>query len=469
MQRHAVILLKYIDCGKWKNSNHTIFQLEGLMDVVLTFYMPEDEGGKIIEKCESTFKRYVENSVSVIDGTTKEHAPFYHPFLMERIRVHNQYLLSNGIKVHLDVLQVLRKMNRFMWLSMPARGLVPPIGDTKYAMYINEKYYRAFLDKSFVDTEVEYFVSDAVSGVCPDFFHQFREDGYYIFRDTHDLKMGLFSTFLEKRVVGPHGHFDGGSFITYLGPHPIFIDSGGPFKYRDALRHSYFQTQLAHNTLIIESPVRHHNKVITSISGPNFAFVASRAEMSGGNVWYRVFGQIASNLIVVVDLAVCSDASTPIQLRYHLAPEARFVDCADGHRIIDVAGHKAYVSFQDVASLRLTADSEHSISHMPSHTLLREFDPSIFPVAEQTMAMITRKDDEHEPGNMICRQVVSMHPVVMLAGFAQRANVQVVRRQQCLDLNFAKIVSVWPGGCLSIDWHLDDESEEVSLTLTENE
>ena len=465
MRRHSMVLLKYINSGKWKGSNHTIFQIEGLMDISLVFFDRTGEGGLLIEHCASIFCSYVEGSVSVLDGTTKEHAHFYHPFLMERIRVHHQYLALNKIEVQIDVLAVLRKMNYFMWLSMPERGLVPSIGDTKYSMHINEKFYRAFLDESYINPEIEYFVTGGTSGKCPPFFHQFREDGYYLFRDSKNLDSGLFSTFLEKRVVGPHGHFDGGSFVTYLGPHPIFIDSGGPYKYRDPLRHSYFQTQLAHNTLIVEAPIRHHSEVIASISGLNYAFIASRAEMGFGNIWLRIFGQIASNLIVVVDLAICEDVSTPIQLRYHLAPEARFVDCADGQRILNIADHKVYISFQDTDVLSFDSKIQTLDEFRNSP---RGFDSTLFPVTDQTMAIITRKDDEYERGNLICRHVEAMRPVVMLAGFDQPPNVKVLPRSQGLDLELAELNSVWAGGRLGIDWLFDGMQARVALTLTPN-
>jgi hypothetical protein len=451
MRRHSKVLIEYIGSGKWRSSNHTIFQLEGLIDLALTFFRETREGLDILSKCKVVFSDYVKENVSIRDGTTKEHAHFYHPFLMERIRIHYYYLTSNGIESNIDILQVLRRMIRFLWLTMPTKGLMPPIGDTKYAMFINEKYYKAFVGETFIDSETVYFISEGTSGECPRYFHQFTDDGYYLFRDSANLRAGLISIFLEKKTIGPHGHVDGGSFVTYLGANPIFVDSGGPYKYKDALRFSYFKSQLAHNSLIIGAPTRHHSEVVASLSGSNFAFLGSRAHLSPGNTWYRVFGQVASNLIVVVDLAVCEDTSSPAQLRYHLAPEARFVDCDNGVRIIDVGGKKVYLNFQDAESLHPALKG-----YSTSPRLTRTFDARKFPLEAQSLSLITRDDGKSEPGHMICRSVEPYRPVCMLVGIGQPPVANIVAMVGGVELHFPPIGTVWPGGRLIMQWALDE-------------
>jgi hypothetical protein len=378
---------------------------------------------------------------------------------MERIRVHHLYLSANCIGEELDIQQLLRNMNRFLWLSMPVKGLMPPIGDTKYEMYIDEKYYREFIREEYCDEEIKYYITDAKTGRCPNYFHQFAEDGYYIFRDNTNLKKGLFSIFLEKRYIGPHGHIDGASFVTFLGPHPIFIDSGGPYKYRDKLRHSYFQSQLAHNTAIFEGPRHYFNKIVASISGPNYAFVASRADMEGGNVWYRIFGQLDSNAVLVVDLAMCADTSTPVQVRYHLAPEVRFNDLVNKIRLYNICGQKFNIQFLEADAL---ISGANPLALMGATTSPRTFDSSTFTLHDQSLALVTRSDGHSEPGNLICHPIQSGRPLIMLAGFGNQTEITVDQQPSALTIDFSKFSNVWAGGRLTINW----PTEVSTLTLT---
>lgn len=460
MYLHSKVLNDYTDSGKWTNSNHTIFHIEGLIDIVQIFF-DEPESGEQLQKCSENFKKFIENNISISDGTSKEHAQFYHPFLMERIRVHYLYLNINLIKVEVDILEILRKMNRFLWISMPVKGLMLPVGDTKYDMYINDKYYREFLSDQFCDDEVKYLITDSNSGVRPNFFQKFTDDGYYIFRDFSNLKEGLFSTFLEKCYIGPHGHVDGASFVTFFGSQPIFIDSGGPYKYRDKLRHSYFQSQLAHNTAIFDGPCNYLNKVTSSISGPNYAFVVSESDMGGGNFWYRVFGQLDSKLIIVLDLAICSDKLTPVQVRYHLAPEVRFADMVNQNRIFNVGDKKFYILFQELDGI-----CDQGTDRVPSNEVTqqsRSFDLNKFPIHEQSLALVTRRDGVFESGNLICHPLKSGRPLLMLADFGLNTQVKVVQKSTSLILEFIGISNIWPGSKLCINW--PTKTCELSLKL----
>ncbi|ADH86523.1 heparinase II/III domain-containing protein [Desulfurivibrio alkaliphilus] len=275
MQMHAEKIIAFMDSGKWLLSNHTIFQIEGLLDIALNFFRETLIGESYINKARRTFLEHVDASVTLKDGTSKEHACFYHVFWMERVRNHYDFLNANGIEIDMDMVGLLKKMNRFLWLVMPRKGLVPPIGDTKYNMFVNEKYYRAFMEDPYLDDETAFLIGQSQERGNLQYLTDFRRDGYFVFRDLDENDTGLLSIFLAKDKVGPHGHIDGGSFVTFLGGTPFFTDSGGPFKYRNPLRYHYFQTQLAHNTLIFSHPCKYQNTVGQILQGPGFGIVVT--------------------------------------------------------------------------------------------------------------------------------------------------------------------------------------------------
>lgn len=402
---HTDKIIEFINSGKWQLSNHTIFQVEGLGDASFVFFNDDKYGKNNLVLARNTLQSYIEKTISVNDGTSKEHALFYHAFAMARIRKCSDYLSKLGYPIDINLTALFKKMNTFLWTVMPYNLHIPSVGDTKYGMLIPTKYLEPFYSSEFVSEAVQYLQTNGKVGVKPPSLLAFREDGYYIFREKNEKKnKEVFLLFLEKLYIGPHGHVDGNSFVAYFDKEPFLIDSGGPYKYADSLRYKYFQTQLAHNTLIFDHPERYFSSIGQVFNGDNFDLVIGKVLFDSGHQWVRIFGRAYHNIAFIVDIAIPNKPKTTITARFHLAPHLKFTQISENRYSFFGENNMASVEFVSGEKIPLknifnVNKATNKIDQNITSQNLHGFE-----------SFHTKFDGKYERSTMICRAIEALTP-----------------------------------------------------------
>lgn len=321
MLRHREILMQFLASDKWKFSNHTLFQAEGLADLALVFLKSPERREATLNVAREAVKAFMHRAVTHTEGTVKEHALFYHVFLMGRLQDTFRYFKNIGYPVSGIDSATFARMNEFLHDAMPSPGRLPGIGDSKHFQRFDKKYVAAFEESELQTDRVRYFRSGGTEGKAWPFLARYPTDGYYIMRSHSPLDTQLYSMLLDRPFRGPHGHWDGGSFVLYSRGQPVLIDCGGPYKYSNPMRYQYFTTQLAHNVVIFDNDPRQiATRCLGIYSGTNTAIVAIGANMGQGQAWLRLFGQHSDNAAFVLDLVSADDLTCTAEARFHVEP-----------------------------------------------------------------------------------------------------------------------------------------------------
>lgn len=413
-REHAERLVGFIRSDKWQLSNHTLFHIEALCDLTVTFFRSTPDYERYVGILRQAFLDFFAAAVEPEEGTTREHALFYHAFLMSRLFTLVDLLRRNGI-LDFDFDPYLRRMNDFLWRVMPAPGLVPAIGDTKHRMILDRKFYSDFLTDPYLSGETRYIVSEGWEGIRPPYCSAYRGDGYYIARDFTDVRGGLMSIFLEKKSIGPHGHCDGSSFTTWLGGVPLFIDSGGPYKYGSEMRRDYFRTQIGHNVVTAGQVEEYASEVLAVEAGEDYAFFVARVRYPGGGEWIRLFGQAGSSLVTVVDLVSRISPQVPVTARFLFDPKARLEETGAGRFTLRIRDVEAALRFEGSATL-----GPDEAEPVPEDYAGRAF--------------VTLKDTEATPAPLLVRRLRPNQPALMAAALEPGADASLSTRRNTVTL-----------------------------------
>lgn len=324
MLRHREVLMRFLASDKWKFSNHTLFQAEGLADLALVFLRNRERREATLDVAREAVRAFMDRAVTHAEGTVKEHALFYHVFLMGRLQDTFRYFESIGYPVSGIDSATFARMNEFLHDAMPSPGRLPGIGDSKHFQRFDKKYVVAFEEEELQTDRVRYHRSNGTEGEAWPFLAQYPTDGYYIMRSHSALNAQLYSMLLDRPFRGPHGHWDGGSFVLYSQGQPVLIDCGGPYRYSNPMRYQYFTTQLAHNVVIFDNDPRQiATRRLDLYSGKETAIVAIGASMGHGQAWLRLFGQFANKAAFTLDIASAADQASTAEARFHVEPTCK--------------------------------------------------------------------------------------------------------------------------------------------------
>lgn len=331
--KHRDILKSYLDSDKWLLSNHTLFQLEGLIDLAASF-THGDEKKELFKFCADHFEAWFNRIVNIEQGSVKEHAAFYHAFLMARIRAFFDYasiLMGDDADQLPDVASGLLKMSDFLWHMCVAAQRVPAIGDTKYQMRVDAKYTTEFTVPPYETPMSRYIMSNGTAGKASRGLTSYDQDGFYFIRNG-EPDSELFTSFLDKPFIGPHGHSDGLSFETFYNGHSVLADSGGPFKYGNKLRFKYFQKPIGHNGVVIgDGQQVYHSNVHLSRSNAGITLLKGDAQVTKNIRWVRGLVQLHNNALVVIDFLDHRKQDVDAYVRFQLGHEFTPKEIAPSH------------------------------------------------------------------------------------------------------------------------------------------
>ena len=321
--------------------------------------------------------------------------------------------------------ELFSKMVAFQEQIEPRPGILPAYGDTKHEQpYSDEFLARAKARPQPLETSGDSKTSDQT------ILTAYPRDGYFIFR-AGERERELYGLFLHRSQRGAHGHWDGGSFISYYGGECAVADGGGPFQYKRPLRFLYFQSQLAHNSVIfnnvpveLKTTYRDHSVSKNEQHGA----VVTSAQMSRFGGWYRVFGQWGDKLQYVIDLPLSDRPNVEnAQVRFHPAPERR-VETIDSDSVNLVSATRSPIELRfrreellpDRARNLLHAVlSEGVAPHATQHN-----QPSPLERLEQR-SLVTQADGEFTEGVLITRPLEFATVHVTSIRFEPGVDVQV--------------------------------------------
>ena len=325
MAKHQDVLVDFLKSDKWLLSNHTLFHAEGLADLILTFEHDESVRLEKLREVARYVSDFANRVITSDEGTVKEHALFYHAFLMGRLKQTSDFLAKMGVSETIVAERTYRRMKAFLYRIMPINGYLPGVGDSKHHQKFDQKHIASFRAMKFDSPETQQFdprkkPADFV-GAKPSYLGSYPTDGFYISRSYN--KNELYSVFLHKPFKGPHGHWDALSFISYHKGQPVFIDSGGPYKYGDQLRYRYIQTQLAHNTLIQDGVVsQYHSKMLLTEQDEDSSVLVGGTKLTNDLYWIRGFVQVGDLCQIVIDWPIATGPlDGAVNARFHVDPE----------------------------------------------------------------------------------------------------------------------------------------------------
>ena len=135
-----------------------------------------------------------------------------------------------------DLTQLIPRMiNSNYWITTDGKRMLP-LGDTAYNANIPIAY-----------TPLE----------SPNAkLREFTECGFSIYKSINSTGKYDVVSFLHQPERGPHGHFDALSITISHQNTPFVIDSGGPYKYGDPFRFTYFMSNRAHNNIMVNKKIR---------------------------------------------------------------------------------------------------------------------------------------------------------------------------------------------------------------------
>lgn len=426
MMLHRKTLMDYLESDKWKFSNHTLFQAEGLADMAMIFMTDKNRRNRTLEFARLKVDEFIDRAVSHAEGTVKEHSIFYHVFLMGRLRDTCEYFERIGHPLTNASDEMFTRMNAFLHDVMPVPGRLPGIGDSKHFQRFDKKYVAEFQDGRFSTPQIDYHRSKGKSGTPHAFLSRYPQDGYFIFRSHDPVEKQLHSIFLHRSFRGPHGHWDGMSFTCHWGGRPLFIDSGGPYKYSTPMRYKYFQTQLAHNAPIFDrDPVELETQLLgVHDTGEDFAAVALGARMGKGRSWVRIFGQQGNRGIFLLDLPVSGSLRSKAEIRLHLDPE---IEIGEDAASFSMPAGAVGISQSTLSLPRGTARAVRSSlagdekEKLPSHQVsAREREKTGLDPDFDARSYVTYKDNEMVDGKLLTFDLPANKATLTTIGFGDQ-------------------------------------------------
>jgi hypothetical protein len=345
--RHVETLKSYLDSEKWLYSNHTLFQIEGLIDAAMTFFDGSDREN-LLKFALDHYADWINRIVISEEGTVREHAAFYHIFLMARIREFNDYiqkLIGPDYLPYID--KTLERMAAVFWTMCVDKSRVPGFGDTKFNMSIAPKHIMPFVIEPYATPMCTWLQTKGTEGQNSTGLTRYPKAGHYFIRQGRRGRE-LFTSFLDKPFIGPHGHVDGLSFETFWCGQSILADSGGPFKYGTQLRYRYFQKPIAHNAVIIGDGQQTYKSTIQEAhSKAGISVIKGFCQVTDKVRWVRGLLQLRNHYLVVVDL-LDGDTHEGAYARYQPGIGVEVTETDDGKFNLCPTGKKQLASAQAV-------------------------------------------------------------------------------------------------------------------------
>lgn len=300
---HISKIREFYDAKFWFNSNHGVFHALAILNVAQIAPFSKSDYG-----LESFGAQYLEVSlkgiISIKDAFTLEQSIYYHQLainLLETIPI--SMLKKTSFDVDLSQL-IPRMVNSNYWVTTDEKRMLP-LGDTAYNANIPAAY--APLERP--DTK----------------FREFAECGFSIYKSMDSTGKYDVVSFMHQPQRGPHGHFDALSITISHKNTPYIIDSGGPYKYGDPFRFTYFMSNRAHNNIMLNKIIHQSGSEDVYHSNPSQGVFHLKAAHRGYNPLKlgRELFIFEGKGVLVIDRITGVEAPFSFDSLWHFAPECK--------------------------------------------------------------------------------------------------------------------------------------------------
>lgn len=258
---HIGKIREFYDSKFWFNSNHGVFHALAILNIaqIKPFSLSDyglDRFGTIYLEIS------LEGILSFQDYFTLEQSVYYHQLAVNLLEtIPPEMLRRTSLDIDVETL-ISEMIDTNYWVTVDDQLMIS-LGDTAYGANIPKGYapktYPVEKMKTFSDCGFSIYKSKAIGG-------------------KYDQV-----SFQHQTQRGPHGHFDALSITISHRNTPFLVDSGGPFKYGEPFRFTYFMSNRAHNNIILNDNVHQSgaDNVISSMPYDNVYKI--QAEHTGYN------------------------------------------------------------------------------------------------------------------------------------------------------------------------------------------
>ena len=231
--QHISHIREFYDSKFWFNSNHGVFHALAILNIAqLAPFSISDYG------LEPFGTLYLEVSLqgilSLEDNFTLEQSVYYHQLALSLLETIPSTMLGRT-SFGADLINLIPEMiETNYWVTLDDLQMVP-LGDTAYGANIPKEY----IPKNHPFEKLK----------------TFSQCGFSIYKSKNMQDTYDYLSFQHQNQRGPHGHFDALSITISHQNIPFLVDSGGPYKYGDPFRFTYFMSNRAHNNLIVNNNV----------------------------------------------------------------------------------------------------------------------------------------------------------------------------------------------------------------------
>ena len=299
---HISKIRDFYDSKFWFNSNHGVFHALAILNIAqITPFSKSDYG------LEPFGLIYLETSlrkiISISDAYTLEQSVYYHQLALSLLKT-IPHAIYEKTSFDGDLTRLIPDMiESNYWVTTSGAAMVS-LGDTAYAANIPREYSPNHLPKEK--------------------FRTFPDCGFSIFKSRTDENRYDHVSFLHQHHRAPHGHFDALSITIAHNNIPFVVDSGGPYKYGDPFRFTYFMSNRAHNNIVLNNKVHQ-----AGAEGYEYATPCEGVhQISSSHLGYdptkisRELFIFENRGVLVIDKIDGLTAPTDVQSIWHFAPEA---------------------------------------------------------------------------------------------------------------------------------------------------
>jgi hypothetical protein len=237
--------------------NHLLRESYGLLQIGVL--LPEFKMARQWERMAvARLTKAVEEDVYP-DGGYSEGSTYYHRFAMRVLQEIDDFCQAHGVALPEVMTSRLEGMYDFLLYVSRPDGAMPQINDGFYSRDLRELF--AAPAKEFSRRDFEFFNTSGEAGEAPRHTSMgFPYSGVYVMRSdwTNEARYCV----LDAGLYGSaHGHEDKLSFELHAFGQPFIVEAGTyTYVYDDW--HKYFESSLAHNTIVVDGKgqLRHVNK-----------------------------------------------------------------------------------------------------------------------------------------------------------------------------------------------------------------
>ena len=276
-----------LNSKKWASNNHRVFHLCAAYCLAKFFTKNKQKEKFYLSELEL----FIKSLIDIPTGLSVEQSISYYYFDIQLCQLVLNFIRDTGNNLSFSIEDITSNQDRHLQSLAFPDGMLPASGDTPFD-------FKRHIDLS-PDEQVFYWKN-------------LERLGHY--RGCSPNKKFHYHL-LSHNAESAHGHKSPLHLDLWVeGIGMIFVDSGGPYRYGDKLRYSWFMAQKAHNTINFLYPNNANEKSQIIVKNKQDHLMALYTQINSFLVRKL---QSANNFFCINDLI---NAGTNWELNFHLSP-----------------------------------------------------------------------------------------------------------------------------------------------------